>query len=90
MILHEAGHRGQFTIDPAAFEEFEAGGLGTIGAFRKMANAVHLQDYRERGVVDGLVGEIYAESYARFCLDGALPDGFREFWLAVEKHSQKK
>jgi hypothetical protein len=48
--------------------------------------AVHLEDFRERGVVDGLVGETFAESYARFCLDGALPVGFRDFWLKCQSN----
>jgi hypothetical protein len=82
VILHEAGHRGQFSVDEATFDAFVESGLGTVKAFQRMANAVHLADYREQGFVVGLEGETFAESYARFCLDGALPPGFREFWNA--------
>lgn len=80
-ILHEFGHRGHHQEAGAyLFEEFNRLGLGTIDAFRRIANDVHLEDYAVTGKVDGLEAEVFAESYVRFCLDLPMPEELAAFW----------
>lgn len=81
IILHEAGHRGQFVVDPKAYEAFVKLGMDKLLNFLKMANAVHLQDWQENGIDDtAKAQEAFAESYSRFCLNREMPDEIRRFW----------
>jgi len=76
MLLHEAGHRGQ-EVDPAAWEAFERLGLATREAFEEMANVAHR---REGARGRDREEEVFAESYARFCLGLDMPAELRDFW----------
>lgn len=80
VVLHEFGHRGQRHGGAELFMRFKQLKLGTLDAFRRIANATHLEDYAATGKVDDLPAEVWAESYARFCLDLPLPDELQEFW----------
>jgi len=76
MLLHEAGHRGQ-EVDGPTWDAFVKAGLATGAAFKSMANTAH----RRRGARGReLAEEVFAESYARFCLDLDMPGQLREFW----------
>jgi len=80
VLLHEAGHRGQ-VFAPEVYEEYQRLGLPRLQSFVQMANRVHLEDYKRTGEVDGGVSaEVFAESYARWCLDLGMPEELREFW----------
>lgn len=79
-ILHEFAHRGHHYAGLGLFEQFKQLKLGTIDAFRRIANAEHLEDYAITGKVDDLESEVFAESYARFCLGMPLPDELAAFW----------
>lgn len=80
VLLHEAGHRGQ-ELDADAYDEFRRLGLDRLKSFVQMANRVHLEDYAKTGEVDGGVpAEVFAESYARWCLDREMPEELRAFW----------
>lgn len=82
VLLHEAGHRGQ-AFDAEAYDEFRRLGLDRLKSFVQMANRVHLEDYAKTGEVDGGVpAEVFAESYARWCLDRDMPEELRAFWNA--------
>lgn len=82
VLLHEAGHRGQ-ALDYEAYEEFRRLGLDRLQSFVQMANRVHLEDYQRTGEVDGGVpAEVFAESYARWCLGREMPEELRAFWDA--------
>lgn len=84
IILHEFAHRGHHHEAGAyLFEEFNRLGLGTIDAFRRIANAIHLADYAATGKVDNLEAEVFAESYARFCLNIPLPRKLAVFWATA-------
>lgn len=78
-ILHEAGHRGQ-DVDKATYKEFKRRHEGKLGSFLHMANDAHLQDYEKTGKVDSVDAEVFAESYARFCLNLNMPAELAEFW----------
>ena len=80
-LLHEIGHRGQFTADPATFKAFTKAGLVQIGFFLAMANAVHQEDYRKNGIGrKELADEVFAESYSRYALGLPMPADLRGFW----------
>lgn len=79
ILLHEIGHRGQ-EADPETYEAFKALGLDRLQDFLAIANRAHLEDFKRRGVVDGLAAETFAESYMRACLDVEQPAELREFW----------
>jgi len=78
MMLHEIGHRGQ-AVDRHTWEEFKRRHEATMRSFRLMANPVHLRDERE-GHLHNLAEEVFAESYARWCLGLPMPDELRGFW----------
>lgn len=79
-MLHEAGHRGQYKIDVETFEDFKRRGLNTPRNFLTMANTTHVLDLEQRGKVDDLPGEVFAESYARAMLGMEQPDDVSRFW----------
>jgi hypothetical protein len=80
-LLHEAGHRGHDRIDRAAFAKFIDQGLASRDNFLATANQVHLDDLEQTGeVIGGDAREVFAESYARYCLGIAQPDELNEFW----------
>jgi hypothetical protein len=81
ILLHEIGHRGQFTADPETFKKFKAIGLDKVGFFLKMANQVHQEDYRKNGIKPKeLADEVFAESYSRYALGLPMPAELRDFW----------
>jgi hypothetical protein len=84
-LLHEAGHRGHYRVDPDIYERFKKFGLVNIDAFLDMANQAHLDDYAATGKVDGLGYEIFAESYARAMLGLDMPEALRAFWAEAER-----
>lgn len=79
ILLHEAGHRGQ-DVDRPTFEEFKRRHEATVRSFVAIANPIHLRDFKRSGKVDGLAGEVFAESYARACLEIMMPPALAEFW----------
>jgi hypothetical protein len=84
-LLHEIGHRGQFTADPETFKAFVKAGLVQVGFFVRMANPVHLADYLKNGIGKReLADEVFAESYARYALGLDMPDELRGFWATRE------
>lgn len=78
MMLHEIGHRGQ-GVDRSGYEKFKRLHLNRLPLFEAMANPVHLRDERE-GHLHDIAEEVWAESYARWCLGLPMPDELREFW----------
>lgn len=80
IFMHEVGHIGQDTA-PAVYKAFQRRHGPRLADFVAMANPVHLQDFERTGEVDsGLCPEVFAESYARFCLGLDLPSDLAEFW----------
>lgn len=80
-LLHEVGHRGQFTADPETFKAFIKAGLNQLGFFLAMANEVHQADYKKAGIdKKDLADEVFAESYARFALGLPMPAELKSFW----------
>jgi hypothetical protein len=82
VLLHEAGHRGHYKVDPEVYARFKKAGLVDLDAFLDMANQAHLDDYAQTGKVDGLGFEIFAESYARAMLGLEMPEPLGAFWAA--------
>jgi hypothetical protein len=82
-LLHEAGHRGQYLKDKSVFRKFKQLGLDTIEHFEAMANATHMHDFRRIHHVDDKSGEVFAESYARFCLGMEMPAALKAFWTKL-------
>ena len=80
IVLHEAGHRGQFVVDKAAFRAFKAAGLVRKDLFEAIANRTHIHDFERTGRVYDMAGEIFAESYSRACLGMELPEPLQAFW----------
>jgi len=80
IVLHEAGHRGQFVVDKAAFRAFKAAGLVRKDLFEAIANRTHIHDFERTGRVYDMAGEIFAESYSRACLGMPLPAPLLAFW----------
>jgi hypothetical protein len=78
MFLHEVGHRGQ-QVDPETFADFKRRHEANLAEFEAMANPVHLRDERE-GHLHNLAEEVWAESYARWCLGMPMPAQLMEFW----------
>ncbi len=78
MMLHEIGHRGQ-DADRSGYEKFKRLHLNHLSNFEAMANPVHLHDERA-GHLHDLAEEVWAESYARWCLGLPMPDELKEFW----------
>lgn len=79
-LLHEAGHRGHFRVDKPAWRDFQDAGLDQREHFLATANQVHLMDFGATGEVEGEGYEVFAESYARWCLDIDQPEALNEFW----------
>ena len=80
VFMHEVGHVGQDTA-PAVYKAFRRKHGARLADFVAMANPTHLQDFERTGEVDsGLGPEVFAESYARFCLGLELPADLAEFW----------
>jgi hypothetical protein len=80
-LLHEGGHRGHDRVDRAAFVEFNRQGLGSLENFQGTANPIHLKDLEETGcVIGGQEQEVFAESYAKFCLALPQSDALNVFW----------
>jgi hypothetical protein len=78
MMLHEIGHRGQ-DADRAGYEKFKRLHLNKMSDFDAMANPVHLRDERA-GHLHDVAEEVWAESYARWCLGLPMPGELKEFW----------
>lgn len=83
VLLHEVGHRGQ-EVDPETYAAFKERHLNQLSAFLDMANPTHLHDFEEKGKVEGLASEVFAESYARFMLGLPMPERLRLFWSERE------
>lgn len=91
VLVHEGGHRAQFLTDADTFGRFVRMNLATEEVFAKIANKVHREDQEEQeGHVHDLVGETFAESYARFCLGMDMPVELKEFWLARTGQKPKR
>jgi phage-related protein (TIGR01555 family) len=80
IFLHEGGHRAQYKVARKTFSAFKRAGLGTLAQFKAMANEVHQEQYRKTGKVQDLIGEVFAESYARFILGMNMPNELLDFW----------
>ena len=80
ILLHEGGHHGQ-QIDPETYQAYLDAGLNRLVSFIRMANCVHIKDWQKNGIehVD-MTEEVFAESYARFCLELDMPEELRKFW----------
>lgn len=79
-LLHELGHVGQ-DGDPETWQAFLRAHGGRARAFEQMANRAHLEDWERRGQVEGgMASEVFAESYARFCLGNPVPTFLADFW----------
>ena len=80
VFMHEVGHIGQDTA-PAVYKAFRRKHGARLADFVAIANPTHLQDFERTGEVDSGIGpEVFAESYARFCLGLELPADLAEFW----------
>lgn len=83
MLLHEVGHRGQ-ALEPKFFGRFRRANLAKMASFASMANAVHLEDLRRTGAVDGgMASEVFAESYGRAMTGRPVPADLAGFWTAA-------
>lgn len=80
MMLHEIGHRGQ-DADRSGYEKFKRLHENNLSSFEAMANPAHLRDERD-GHLHDIAEEVWAESYARWCLGLPMPAELKEFWDA--------
>jgi hypothetical protein len=78
MFVHEIGHRGQ-EVDRSGYERFKHLHLNKLSNFESMANPVHLRDERA-GHLHDIAEEVWAESYARWCLGLPMPAELKGFW----------
>jgi len=83
VLLHEAGHAGQ-VADPALFAKFKREHEATLKNFLPIANEAHLHDFEEKGHVDGLAAEVWAESYAHHCMRLNMPAPLAKFWASAK------
>ena len=80
IFMHEVGHVGQ-DVAPAVYKAFLRAHGARLADFVAIANPTHLEDFERTGEVDsGLGPEVFAESYARFCLGLELPADLAAFW----------
>lgn len=80
ILLHELGHVGQ-QIAPKLYAEFMYDHEAKLTSFIAIANKVHLKDFRRtKRVESGLGAEVFAESYARYCLGLSMPEDLKAFW----------
>ena len=80
VLMHEIGHAGQDAY-PEIFRQFKRKHDARLAYFVDMANATHMADFQRTGKIDGgLADEVFAESYARYCLALPLPAELAAFW----------